>query len=293
MAGSSEFLSCGQHACPQRCHILMDHSKMPCRTIVTDLCPQKHKLSWECCNGQKPACQECRVIDEQRRERAKRVKALEDARQAKQHAYAKQLKQLQDQIVHQQQLAKDRQDDALRDSTLEQQRKELARLVEEAKKPSNPVRPTTTTVAPVAQPPKPDITSENTPAHNGSTVGEIRSDHSKETEEPQSKATECDADVTGAGDQPEEMDMPFEKHISVSEQDWCHQKTFENASNESLDSLMSMVGLESVKQECLRIKAKVDTVIRQGASLNEERFSAALLGNPGTGKPSVSREKLR
>jgi DNA replication protein DnaC len=45
-----------------------------------------------------------------------------------------------------------------------------------------------------------------------------------------------------------------------------------------------LVGLESVKQQFLSIKAKVDTVVRQGVSLKGERFGAALLGNPGTGK---------
>jgi hypothetical protein len=39
-----------------------------------------------------------------------------------------------------------------------------------------------------------------------------------------------------------------------------------------------------VKQKFLDIKAKVDVMVRQNASLNKERFGAALLGNPGTGR---------
>lgn len=46
---------------------------------------------------------------------------------------------------------------------------------------------------------------------------------------------------------------------------------------------LSELGLESVKQKFLMIKAKVDTMVRQNASLKDERFGAALLGNPGTG----------
>jgi hypothetical protein len=46
-----------------------------------------------------------------------------------------------------------------------------------------------------------------------------------------------------------------------------------------------------VKQKFLGIKAKVDAMVRQNASLSKERFGAALLGNPGTGnfdpKPSL------
>lgn len=47
--------------------------------------------------------------------------------------------------------------------------------------------------------------------------------------------------------------------------------------------LTLLKGLESVKQQFLSIKAKVDTVVRQNVSLKGERFGAALLGNPGTG----------
>ncbi|PYH64567.1 uncharacterized protein BO88DRAFT_419467 [Aspergillus vadensis CBS 113365] len=50
-----------------------------------------------------------------------------------------------------------------------------------------------------------------------------------------------------------------------------------------------MIGLESVKDSLLAIKAKVDVVVRQGVSLSDEWFGAALLGNPGTGKTTVAR----
>jgi len=44
-----------------------------------------------------------------------------------------------------------------------------------------------------------------------------------------------------------------------------------------------------VKQKFLDIKAKVDAMVRQNASLKNERFGAVLLGNPGTGKTTVAR----
>jgi hypothetical protein len=69
-------------------------------------------------------------------------------------------------------------------------------------------------------------------------------------------------------------------------EDWEYQKRFENASFKSLDKLMSMTGLEEVKQQFLTIKSTVDTVVRQNANLKDERFGAAFLGNPGTGQQS-------
>ncbi|RAK83097.1 AAA family ATPase [Aspergillus costaricaensis CBS 115574] len=76
---------------------------------------------------------------------------------------------------------------------------------------------------------------------------------------------------------------------SAARDEWERQKTEEGQSNAALDTLMDMIGLERVKDSLLAIKAKVDVVVRQGASLSDERFGAALLGNPGTGKTTVAR----
>jgi uncharacterized Zn finger protein (UPF0148 family) len=70
---------------------------------------------------------------------------------------------------------------------------------------------------------------------------------------------------------------------SVARDEWEQQKRMEGQSNEALDSLMGMIGLEEVKKSFMSIKAKVDTVVRQGASLKDERLGVTLLGNPGTG----------
>ena len=46
---------------------------------------------------------------------------------------------------------------------------------------------------------------------------------------------------------------------------------------------MGMIGLEDVKEQFLSIKEKIDTAVRQNVDMKDERFGAALLGNPGTG----------
>ena len=72
---------------------------------------------------------------------------------------------------------------------------------------------------------------------------------------------------------------------SNAKADWDHQKKFEGAENDALDKLIEMIGLEDVKDRFLSIKARIDTAIRQNIAMEDERFGAALLGNPGTGKP--------
>ena len=72
---------------------------------------------------------------------------------------------------------------------------------------------------------------------------------------------------------------------SESRDDWQHQKKTENATNEAIDEIMDLVGLEDIKSQVLRIKAKVDTSKRQHSDVKRERFNAAFLGNPGTGEP--------
>jgi hypothetical protein len=71
--------------------------------------------------------------------------------------------------------------------------------------------------------------------------------------------------------------------ISPSRDLWQRQKDLEGADNEAIDAIMEMIGLEEVKSQVLDIKAKIDTAVRQNASLKDERFNITFLGNPGTG----------
>jgi transcriptional regulator of acetoin/glycerol metabolism len=65
---------------------------------------------------------------------------------------------------------------------------------------------------------------------------------------------------------------------------WERQKQHSGDSNEHMDSIMAMIGLDSVKRSVLDVKDKVEISIRQGADLTKERYNALLLGNPGTGE---------
>lgn len=48
---------------------------------------------------------------------------------------------------------------------------------------------------------------------------------------------------------------------------------------------MDVVGLRTSKDKFLSIKSRIDTAIRQNVDMEDERFSAALLGNPDAGAP--------
>lgn len=78
-------------------------------------------------------------------------------------------------------------------------------------------------------------------------------------------------------------------NVSASKTEWQRQKDQENESNPAIDKIMEMIGLEEVKSQVLRIKSKVDTSVRQGTDLKNERLGLVLLGNPGTGQISPLR----
>lgn len=80
---------------------------------------------------------------------------------------------------------------------------------------------------------------------------------------------------------------PRSKPCGESEADWQWLKQNDGAESDALDNLMEMIGLEAVKAEFLGVKKKVDTMLKQDASLASERFNCTMLGNPGTGMLST------
>ncbi|KAI0549276.1 P-loop containing nucleoside triphosphate hydrolase protein [Xylaria curta] len=283
-----ELLSCGKHTCPKRCHLRVDHSKIPCEEVLRDNCPNGHQLIWQCSDHRPPPCQTCRSEKEEKERKARRDKELELERQAKQTAYAKQLAAVKDDIARQQQALKDYQEQQLREQTLRQHQTELDRVTKEAHKllnesgrlPQNPIGNNSHNNKSTSNKQEPTQINEEqyhaTPA-------------ARSTYQPQAVSQKIEDDDLLEIPQSDEVEPAATCELSSAEKDWQQQKQFNLASNEAIDSLMKMIGLETVKKEFLTIKARVDTTIRQGIDLKGDRFGAALLGNPGTGKTTVAR----
>ena len=73
-------------------------------------------------------------------------------------------------------------------------------------------------------------------------------------------------------------------NVSPAKEEWERQKRSEGAFNDAIESLMDMIGLEEVKLQVLKIKAKVETSIRQQSDIKQDRLNIVFLGNPGTGR---------
>lgn len=254
-SSSGTKLRCGIHDCPQRCHQLFDHSKMECQKIVESLCSRNHILTRPCFK-KASTCRVCEAEDRRQELKRQRDHKLEVERETKQKEYARQLIELQDEIAHERRILRNQLDQDEREKVLHQHQQDLDGLRDgmgrkkhiSKKDPS----PTTTMSQASATTAPPDVTPSSAP----------------DTEQSATKDQEKDS---------------LDTWISSAGGEWANQKELEGAQNEALDSLMDMIGLENVKEKFLSIKSRVDTAVRQNVDMKEERFGAALLGNPGTG----------
>lgn len=260
---STSKLRCGIHTCPQKCHQLYDHSKMDCINVVESTCPKKHRYRWKCYKGTPNSCPTC--DDEARLEDEKKQRdfELELKRQENQREHAKKVAAVEQQIQGQIQAIKDMAEAKERQNVLVQKIQDLKELREKAELTAGKIDPQGQ--APQSHPSSPLQSSQIPNSHTGT---------------PPDKKTQVENSIEAKSN----GDSQIQARESAARDEWERQKTVEGQSNKSLDSLMGMIGLEEVKEKFLSIKAKVDTVVRQNTSLKDERLSASLLGNPGTGK---------
>jgi hypothetical protein len=228
-------------------------------------CPNGHPLSWKCFKNIPVTCVKCEREAKLAEERQQEAFRRQQKQQEEQLAHNQRLAELERKIALQRQTVRDAQIDQDRQIAIQQKEKDLEEATSQAARSSlisganGPQDAKRTLKQKPADSEPPRIRKENqTPLHE---IGDPNLMQSKETT----------AKVV----------QPLPK--SPSEDEWRRLKDDEGESNDAIDGIMDLIGLEDVKKQVLRIKAKVDTAKRQCVSLKDERFNVVLLGNPGTG----------
>ncbi|KZT74563.1 P-loop containing nucleoside triphosphate hydrolase protein [Daedalea quercina L-15889] len=277
-------LNCNIHQCPSKCHQLYDHSKMTCEAVMEYTCPNNHRRTYRCHQPPPSTCIKCQkaaeLADKKRQKEFEKQQKQDDD----QREHAKRIAELDAEIEAEREAQKDRELAQQRANIIAQKQKDLAdakaRSARKAVNPS-PLLPTT----PTGSTPLEDATTEPTAVDNASPTTASRS----RTPRPLAPSSQPLARRLATPRLSTENRTPPPLPPSAAEKEWQRQKDIEGADNPSIDAIMEMTGLEKVKLQVLKIKAKIDTTRRQGTSVNEERFNIALLGNPGTGKTTVAR----
>lgn len=255
---STTILNCGIHLCPLPCHELSDHSRVQCKVLLDDKCENGHVRSWKCFQKPPKDCNICkRLAREALKKREKEIE-LQQRRDLIAAEHAKKMALLEAELEAKRQEAMDLQLSEDRANIIRQKEKDLAL----AMRPKTPaVVPSITKQA--EKPDEPDDKKVKLP----DSAPSVQDPSSSETVEPR---------------------IDRIQFKSAARDDWEHQKHVDNAANEAIDDIMNLVGLEDVKSQVLRIKAKIDTSKRQHSDVKKERFNAAFLGNPGTGEYRLS-----
>ena len=255
-------LKCGLHKCISSCHQLSNHSKILCKVILTQKCSNGHNQQWKCHESTPKACQKC---ERDRKDAAKRAqKALEEKqkRDEKIQRHVKEVAKLDEEMEQIIRSMEDARLDSEQKAILAQKRIDIAAAKERAESSQKPQH---------KDPPSTHNDKQTNPKNPP----------------PEKSSPISSRPVTSTPSQHSKLRdhiLDAVKHNqSSSKKEWQRQKEQENAHNPAIDKIMEMIGLEEVKAQVLRIKAKVDTSIRQGIDLKKERLGLILLGNPGTG----------
>ncbi|GJF00004.1 P-loop containing nucleoside triphosphate hydrolase protein [Phanerochaete sordida] len=281
-------LVCGIHQCPSKCHQLYDHSKMTCEAVLDYTCPNGHKRTYRCHQPPPSTCAKCEKAAESAAKKKQKEFEKQQARDAELREHAKRIAKLDEEIEAEQDAQKEHELARDRANAILQKQKDLAdakaRTAKKAAAAQN---------QPQSAPPPPQNAPPPPPRSAPSATPAAAPDSSAAPSQyaPADPSSQ-DADRTRRPSTPPLStydDTPPPLPPSKSEQEWQRQKDIEGADNASIDAIMAMTGLEKVKEQVLKIKAKIDTTKRQGTSVKEERFNVVLQGNPGTGKTTIAR----
>ncbi|KAK2464129.1 hypothetical protein APHAL10511_003877, partial [Amanita phalloides] len=286
------YLNCGTHKCPLRCHQARDHSKISCNELIFAKCSSGHDTSYPCHKGPTYICSLCekesRLVEKQKKEEMERKKKVEQER--KDHEL--EMARIERQIQQERQKILDAQLAEEREKARTQKENDLAEMRKMGAK-ARQMQTSTATSTPTSTP---------DPLGSGSFFSRFISPLiSPQSSSPIQGAPQPNSpSSSSSGVTNKAQPLPLSNTSSTlpdawrlphseSEALWKRQKAIEGARNDGIDGIMDMTGLESVKEQLLRIKSKIDTAQRQNASVKGERYNIVFLGNPGTGKTTVAR----
>ena len=273
---SGALLSCAAlHTCHLMCHQLSDHSKMKCERFIRSRCPTGHPLFFQCSDGA-PGCKSCVREAKLTREKQARDLAETQRREEEQRAHLKRMDELEASTAAVFRRREEARSAKERAQTIQQKEMNLATILaldsgQGSAAVGTPVtvqseRGSACTPTPSNSLPVPDFSAmdcRDSDTHNAS---------SGDAHEPTSPSV------------PKLSYKPFPTLLaSPSKLEWTRQKSLLGITNQAVDAIMEMTGVEGVKAQILEIFAKIETTMRQNASLKQERFNAVLLGNQGTG----------
>ncbi len=252
---------------------------MRCEIIVEVKCPKGHVQKRKCYEKQPLKCKQCDIEEKRATKILERDIELQDKRLKDQVKHDMDVAELDMQIRKIREEVEDKKVAQERAQALEQKKRDLEaaqrlatqtlqQAFQKAAQATTTTPQATMSQAPTSQPTRPpSVTGTSaSDSNNGKNARPPGTQGQKTVTTPKSPASK-----------------PPAPKKSASEVEWERQKRIEGASNAAIDDLMALTGLEEVKEKFLDIKAKIETVARQGIDMKKERMGMVMLGNPGTG----------
>lgn len=239
---------------------------MPCEQLLYDKCLNGHQQRWKCRHDRPDFCLKCEKDKKAAEKKAKEDFALQEKRDREQREHDQELAKIEAEIVREREAIRDAQLAQEREHAIQQKMRDLRDAASLAAQATS----STTQGSSVSQTPPVMLTLPANPAP-------VTNPSSANSHPPVPQTTSPTPQPSVAPTPPR----------SEAKDDWERQKMAEGVSNDAIDAIMEMAGLERVKAQVLDIKTAVDTAKRQGMSLSKNRYNLSCLGNPGTGMGDV------